>query len=80
MTPEEQTTRELLAKHYGQLTDPRYAPDCAKAEARLKEACRACWQHKAHFPEWIVAYVKAWAKAAELRGPERTPDTDNDIG
>lgn len=55
---------ELKARHClasgSYLIDPKYLHPQAAAEEKLKERCRVCWSLRAHFPEWVNAYVRRW--------------------
>lgn len=64
MNENEKKARAALVTHYGQLINPKYAPNPAKAEELLKEAVRRCWSFRADFPEWVKGYVKRWAEQA----------------
>ena len=72
MNQDEAAAYDCLGKT-GHLSDPKYSSKPEKQEAKLKEDCRRCWQHRKHFPVWIQGYISRWSIGAKV-GAERVSD------
>ncbi len=71
MTEIEIKARLCLANG-GYLSDPRYAIERNRSirEEELKHVCRLCYALRAHFPDWVLAYMGRWSAAAAKGGPK----------